>query len=120
MRKSRIEVAKCIDGEYVFPSELKAIKKAAATTGASAVLLIPATVFAETGDAFYRITNAVYTVADYAFVLVVVFAGASWMFGNQTRMMKTLMGAAGGYYLLRNAEAIRDFMKSLTPQVGGL
>jgi len=103
LKKARIEVAECIEGNYVFPSDIKAMKKAAALTGASAVLLIPATVFAETGDAFYRITNAVYSVADYAFVLVVVFAGASWMFGNQTRMMKTLMGAAGGYYLLRNA-----------------
>ena len=112
--KNAIEVAECIGDQYVFPSDMKALKKAAAITGFASVLILPLTAFAESGDAFYKITSAAYKIADYAVVLVIIFAGAALMFDNRPRAMKTLLGAGGGYILLRNAENIRDFLKSLT------
>ena len=93
---------------------MKELKKAAAITGFASVLILPLTVFAESGDAFYKITSAAYKIADYAAVLVIIFAGTSLMFGNRPRAMQTLIGAGGGYLLIRNAENIRDFLKSLT------
>lgn len=113
-RKNAIEVAECVGGQYVFPSDKKGWKEAAAATAFSSVVILPMTVFADTGSGFDKILSAAYRIADYAAVLVIIFAGTSLMFGNRPRAMQTLIGACGGFLLIKYADDIVDFLNSLT------
>ena len=70
---------------------------------------------AETGSdaTFSNIFTAVMRIFDSATVLVIIFAGASWMLGHRSRAIELLIGACCGYLLAAHAVDIRDFLKTI-------
>ena len=62
---------------------------------------------------FSNIYSAVMRMFDGATVLVIIFAGASWMLGHRSRAIELLIGASCGYLLARHAIDIRDFLKTI-------
>lgn len=67
---------------------------------------------AETGT-FEKLYNSAVTLFDYAIVLVIMFAGASWMLGHRAKAIEQLIGGTCGYLLALSAIALRDFLKTL-------
>lgn len=78
----------------------------------AATLLTPVTAFAAT-DTFVRITSIFLTGADYLFVFVVIFAGASWMLGNRSKAIELILGAASGYLVIRHANDLLAILKTI-------
>lgn len=78
-------------------------------------LLTPTVAFAESGadKTFQNIYGAVMKMFDGATVLIIIFAGASWMLGHRSRAIELLIGAGCGYLLARHAIDIRDFLKTI-------
>lgn len=77
-------------------------------------LLVPTTAFAsETNDTFLSIYNAVMNLFDGGVVLVIIFAGASWMLGHRSKAIEQMIGVACGYLLASHAIDIRDFLKTI-------
>ena len=121
-KKTRIEVAEFIEGEYVFASDKKAkdrIKAAGATALVSTVVPVRV-VFAENFDVFRAVFDLALTIVDFVVVLVIIFASSLWILGNRSRAMEILIGAGGGYILARNAVHIRNFMRDLVPDAGAI
>lgn len=80
----------------------------------TSALLMPTTVFAaETPDTFVKVYNAVMNIVDQGVVLVIIFAGGSWMLGHRSKAIELLLSAALGYIIIMNAIEIRDFLKGL-------
>lgn len=65
---------------------------------------------AEKGQAWNEIFKTVIEVADWLCVGVIIFAGAVWMFGNRSKALEMLIGAASGYLVIRHAT---DFQRWL-------
>lgn len=65
---------------------------------------------AEKGQAWNEIFHTVIEVADWLCVGVIIFAGAVWMFGNRSKALEMLIGAASGYLVIRHAT---DFQRWL-------
>ncbi len=61
-----------------------------------------------------EIFNAVFNLADYFCIGVIIFSGASWMLGNRTKAIEHFIGGASGYLLIRNAINIQIWLKGLT------
>lgn len=81
----------------------------------TAALLTPTTALAaEDGDTFVRVYNAVMNIVDHGIVLIIIFAGASWMFGHRSKGIELLISAAMGYIIIMHAIDIRDFLKELS------
>ena len=70
---------------------------------------------AETGaeTTFANIYGAVMRMFDGATVLIIIFAGASWMLGHRSRAIEMLIGACCGYLLARHAIDIRNLLKTI-------
>ena len=80
----------------------------------SAAFLTPTTAFAaETTDTFVKVYDAVMKIVDHGVVLVIIFAGASWMLGHRSKAIEYMIGAAIGYLIIMHAIDIRDFLKEL-------
>lgn len=79
------------------------------------ILLIPQRTLAATGgDATWtEIFSTVLNIADWLCVGVFVFAGTTWMFGNRTKALDLILGGSVGYLIIRHAEDIRDWLKTL-------
>lgn len=73
---------------------------------------VPTVAFAETGT-FEKLYNSAVTMFDYAMVLVIMFAGASWMLGHRAKAIEQLIGGTCGYLIALSAIALRDFLKTL-------
>lgn len=119
-KKDRLEVAECINGEYLFPSEARSLQVASGFSAVASSLLLPAAVFADSGSTFNKIYNAALTAVDSGVVFVIMFAGAAWILGNRGKSLEIILGASAGYLVFRNAVHIRDFLKSLVPEMGAL
>ena len=65
---------------------------------------------AEKGQAWNEIFKTVIEVADWLCVGVIIFSGAVWMFGNRSKALEMLIGAASGYLVIRHAT---DFQRWL-------
>src|SRR5690606_20383516 len=92
-KKTRIEVAEFIDGEYVFASDKKAkdrIKAVGATALVSTVVPVRI-VFAENFDVFRAVFDLALTIVDFVVVLVIIFASSLWILGNRSRAMEILI-----------------------------
>lgn len=81
-----------------------------ASTLAAPLLLTPTLAFADT---FGDIHNTVMSVIDSGVVLIIIFAGASWMLGHRGKAIELLIGVCCGYLLARHAVDIRDYLKSI-------
>lgn len=118
-KKSRIEVAEYINGEYVFPSDLKRSGHLAGISAATTMLIVPFHASAS-NDTFVKIYDASMKVIDAGIVFVIIFAGVAWVLGNRGKSFEILLGAVAGYLIIRNAVSLRDFVKSLAPVTGGI
>lgn len=91
-------------------------KAALATSTPTYLLVISPQVLAAAGNAsstWAEIFATVLTIADYLCVGVIIFAGATWMFGNRTKAIELLLGGAIGYLIIRHAEDIMHWLKNL-------
>lgn len=75
----------------------------------------PTNVFATDSNdgSFKNIYESVMNMFDWGVVLVIIFAGASWMLGHRSKGIEILIGAACGYLLARHAIDIRDWLKTI-------
>lgn len=75
----------------------------------------PTTAFATNSSdgSFKNIYDSVMNMFDWGVVLVIIFAGASWMLGHRSKGIEILIGAACGYLLARHAIDIRDWLKTI-------
>jgi hypothetical protein len=64
-------------------------------------------------QSFTNVMSALLGIADWMCAGVIMFAGASWMFGNRTKALEHLIGGTVGYIIIRKALIIRDFLKLL-------
>lgn len=115
MRKQKIETAQYIDGNYVFEERRKG-KYLFGSFGAALTTLMPSLVYADSGDVgktFGNVHTAVLNAVDSGVVLVIIFAGASWMLGQRSRAIEILIGVACGYLIISHSINLRDFLKSI-------
>lgn len=77
-----------------------------------ATLATPVYAFAAS-DTFTRIRDMFLTGADYLFVFVTIFAGASWMLGNRSKGIELVIGAASGYLIIRHANDLLEILKTI-------
>lgn len=116
MRKRKIEVATCINGEYIFESLRKSRLRKKVVASTAAIASLPITALAETkdvADTFANVHQAVLNAVDSGVVLVIIFAGASWMMGHRSRSIEILIGVACGYLIISHSINLRDFLKSI-------
>lgn len=110
-------MAECVNGEYIFPSKNKwGRKRGAVVGGISAAMVFPGIAWAEsmdTNETFNNVHTAVLNAVDAGVVLVIIFAGASWMLGHRTRAIEILIGVGCGYLIISHAVNLRDFLKSI-------
>lgn len=62
---------------------------------------------------FRQIITAIGQLADFLCYGCICYCGYVWMFGNKTQAIDRLLGAASGYLIIRKAELLRDFLKTL-------
>ena len=117
MRKKKVEVAEYVNGEYVFTKKKKSKKGVvSALTGVGATVTFPMMALGATEEVnktFANVHNAVLNAVDSGVVLVIIFAGASWMMGHRSRAIEILIGVACGYLIISHAMNLRDFLKSI-------
>lgn len=81
------------------------------------VLFIPRAVFAAAADGgsetWSEIFATVLNISDWLCAGIIVFAGATWMFGNRTKAIEHLIGGGIGYLIIRHAIDIRDWLRTL-------
>lgn len=65
-------------------------------------------------SAFKEVLGAIFNVADYMCIGVIMYAGGSWMLGNRTKAIEHLVGGATGYLIVRNAPSLQMWLKGLT------
>lgn len=114
MKGKKIEVAEYVKGEYVFKKRGLGLKGKVTTLGVT-LLARPYMVLAKDSveDTFGNVHTAVLNAIDSAVVLVIIFAGASWMLGHRSRAIEILIGVACGYLIVSNAVNLRDFLRSI-------
>jgi len=78
----------------------------------SGKLLVVAPVAANT-NSFDKVISAVLGITDYLCWGVIIFAGATWMFGNRNKAIEHLIGGSSGYLIIRHAKDIQEFLKGL-------
>lgn len=106
-----------INGEIVKKGAGYKSSTASKALGIIPVLLVPRAVFAAAADGgsatWSEIFTTVLNISDWLCVGIIVYAGATWMFGNRTKAIEHLLGGAIGYIIIRHAEDIRDWLRSL-------
>lgn len=105
-----------VDGIYytIEKPKGKRFKSIYPTLTGSLAVSLPTYVYAADGeDTFHRIWDAVMTGLDFGVVLVIVFAGVSWMLGHRSKSIEILIGCCCGYILARHAVDIRDMLKTI-------
>ncbi|MBU9711034.1 hypothetical protein [Evansella tamaricis] len=110
------------DVRRALPSEMKNRKdlKFMSVAGGIWLVLAPqvagAQAIEEDGTmSFDRVVKDFFRIVDWLLVGVIVFAGASWMFGNRTKAIEMLIGGSSGYLIARHSLQIKDWLADLTP-----
>lgn len=81
---------------------------------ASFLLMIPQRAFAATsGGSWDTIFDKLLELADYADGGIIIFSGATMMFGNRTKAIELLFGSSLGYLIIRHWEDINRFLKGI-------
>ena len=85
------------------------------TAASTFVMMMPRITMAATGNdaTFASFLKDVLEAFDWIVLGVIIFAGATWMFGNRTKAIELLIGGSIGYEIIRHAVEIRDWLKSL-------
>lgn len=76
------------------------------------LVLIPTKVLASQ-NSWMKVLTTVWEICDYLCVGVIIFAGLTWMFGNRSKGIETLISGALGYLVIRHANDIKDWLKSI-------
>lgn len=74
---------------------------------------IAAVGFATDPTGFAHVLDAALRISDWLCVGVIMYAGGCWMFGDRTKAMERLIGAAVGYLIIRKAKIIQEFLGGL-------
>lgn len=82
-------------------------------TTAPTKLVLASTVAATAADPWTQVWVSLLTIADWLCVGVITFAGATWMFGNRSRALEMLIGAASGYLIIRHAIDIKNWLSTI-------
>jgi hypothetical protein len=61
-------------------------------------------------EAWAHVFSSVLGISDWLCVGVIIFAGATWMFGNRTKAIEMLIGGASGYLIIRHAKDIQEWL----------
>lgn len=77
------------------------------------IATVPLPAYASSESTFKNIYNTVMNIFDWGVVLVIGFAGATWMLGHRSKAIELLICAAIGYLIARHAIDIRDFLKTI-------
>lgn len=64
-------------------------------------------------QSFMRIVVAITELADFLVYCAIAYSGYVWMFGDKTKAIERLLGASTGYLIIRQADVLRDFLRSL-------
>jgi len=64
-------------------------------------------------DSWSQILGTVWEISDWLCVGVIIFAGATWMFGNRTKAIEQLIGGSAGYIVIRHAMDIQHWLRGL-------
>ena len=72
----------------------------------------PVVAYANNGDAssWYALVDKVLWITDKLMSGVVIFSGISWMFGNRTKAIELLFGAAVGFIIIMHHQDIKNFI----------
>lgn len=78
-------------------------------------LMVPKAVFAAaTGDgSFKEILDMLIHIADWLDIGVIMFSGATWMFGQRSKAIELLLGSSIGYLIIRHADEINHWLQGL-------
>jgi hypothetical protein len=81
------------------------------------VMLVPqkalAAAVVTNASAWSNVFVTALAIADWTCLGVIIFAGATWMFGNRTKAIELLLGGAIGYLIIRHAQDIRDWLRTI-------
>ena len=96
-----------------FEGEVKQIEpgKTYLLHSASAGIIMAAT--ADQNGSFLRLLNALWNISDWICIGVIMFAGASWMFGNRTKAIELLTGGSIGYLVIKHSTDIQEFLSNI-------
>lgn len=70
-------------------------------------------VIAASGSGIDSLYPAIMNLFDAGVVLVIVFAGACWIFNQRSKSLEILIGVCAGFILARHAIDIRDWLKKI-------
>jgi type IV secretory pathway VirB2 component (pilin) len=96
--------------ESIFTTYLKS-----GTNGAFVAFIPQSTLAAtkSTENTWEEIFQTILNISDYLCMGVIVFAGATWMFGNRTKALELLIGGSIGYLIIRHSHDIMLWLKGL-------
>jgi hypothetical protein len=75
--------------------------------------VVPVIAASAKGSAFAHVFATLLSIADWTCLGVIVFAGATWMFGNRTKAIEVLLGGGIGYLIIRHSQDIRDWLREI-------
>lgn len=100
-------------GRIVPVKENKMVKVLVFTSTATLYIVnLPKYAFAASGS-WGKILSEVMEIADWLCTGVIIFAGATWMFGNRTKAIELLIGAGAGFEIILHAEDIKNWLKGV-------
>lgn len=108
-----------LQGEQIKKGVMKSTGVAVKSSALSTLMImspkiVAAAVTGTGGDAAWmEIFRTAIGIADWLCVAVIIYAGANWMFGNRTKALDLLMGAAFGYLIIRKSLAIQQWLAGL-------
>lgn len=104
-------------GDIVVKNPKNTLKTVVKTAGIVHLALIPKTVFAAVAgagaDTWSEIFVTVLGISDWLCIGIIIYAGATWMFGNRTKAIEHLMAGGVGYVIIRHAVDIRNWLRTL-------
>ncbi len=107
MKTVAIEWDPFFRGQIVPKKTKKVLMLQSTSTGALA--MVPAS----QNKTWTEILNTVLGISDWLCVGVIIFAGATWMFGNRTKAMEMMIGGSAGYLIIRHSKEIQEWLATI-------
>jgi hypothetical protein len=119
IQKGLRKMKKCVTVQWkpFFEGEVKDVKQVkgyilqSASTGM--MMAVAAVANETTNGSWLRLLNALWNISDWICIGVIMFAGASWMFGNRTKAIELLTGGAIGYLVIKHSVDIQKFLSAI-------
>jgi TrbC/VIRB2 pilin len=117
MRTHKIGFKEFVSGEYKYKqSKNKAVYATIMTaTGVYMTVLVPRSALAATNTTsgsmnFDDLYNSLMGLFDGAVIIMIMFCGCVWAFGNRGAAIERLIGVGAGYLLARKAVVIKNWL----------